>query len=71
MEEKRIPDGINYNAMHALSAEARGVLDKIRPQTLGQASRLVGVSPADISVLMVFLRAPVRGTGDGAKRGEP
>ena len=65
MEEKRIPEDIDYSAMQALSAEGREVLGKIRPQTLGQASRLAGVRSADISVLMVLLRT----SGAGAHRG--
>jgi tRNA uridine 5-carboxymethylaminomethyl modification enzyme len=56
LEKKRIPAGIEYTALRALSAEAREVLDKIRPATLGQASRLAGVRRSDVSVLMVAMR---------------
>ena len=47
--------GIEYPRLTSLSIEARQKLDKVRPTTLGQASRISGVSPADLSVLMVYL----------------
>jgi tRNA uridine 5-carboxymethylaminomethyl modification enzyme len=52
-----IPDTFNYETAAALSHEARSQLSKIKPRTLGQASRLSGVTPADIQVLMVALRS--------------
>ena len=55
MENFRIPQAFDYEQAKALSAEAREKLQQIRPQTLGQASRISGVSPADISILMIFL----------------
>ena len=55
MEEKKIPDEIDYEAVPSLRIEARQKLKKIRPENLGQASRISGVSPADISVLLVYL----------------
>ena len=55
LEEKAIPPDIDYHSITALRLEARQKLDKIRPLNLGQASRISGVSPADISVLIVFL----------------
>ena len=55
MEEKKLPEGINYLSMGNLRIEARQKLDKIRPMTLGQASRISGVSPADIAVLITYL----------------
>lgn len=55
MDSKKIPEGFNYNSIAALSAESREKLNKIQPRTLGQASRISGVSPADISVLLVYL----------------
>ena len=53
LEEIAIPDGFDYAAMQSLTIEARQNLMKIRPQTIGQASRIPGVSPADINVLLV------------------
>lgn len=55
-ETKRIPDSMNYDAITSLSKEAREKLKKIRPQSLGQASRIAGVSAADISILTIYLR---------------
>jgi len=55
MEEIVMKDDFDYHALNSLSMEARIKLDSIRPKTLGQASRISGVSPADISVLMVYL----------------
>ena len=55
VEEKAIPDGIDYLSINGLRLEARQKLDKIRPKNLGQAGRISGVSPADIAVLMVYL----------------
>ena len=56
MEDKRIPGWIDYQVLRNLRPEARQKLSQIRPTTLGQASRISGVSPADISVLMVTLK---------------
>lgn len=55
MEDRFIPPDIDYLNMHGLRLEARQKLDKIRPLNLGQAARISGVSPADITVLMVRL----------------
>jgi tRNA uridine 5-carboxymethylaminomethyl modification enzyme len=55
LEDFKIKDGIDYHLIPSLSMEARQKLSKIKPATLGQASRISGVSPSDISVLMVFL----------------
>lgn len=55
MDLKKIPDAFDYNSIAALSAESREKLNKVQPKTLGQASRISGVSPADISVLLVYL----------------
>ncbi|MCM3785290.1 tRNA uridine-5-carboxymethylaminomethyl(34) synthesis enzyme MnmG [Neobacillus mesonae] len=55
MEKKKIPDSINYNEIHGLAMEARQKLEKIRPISIGQASRISGVTPADISILLVYL----------------
>lgn len=55
LENKCLPDGIDYRAIKELSSEAAEKLDKVRPANIGQASRISGVSPADISVLMIAL----------------
>ena len=55
LENYRIPSTIKYDTVNALSSEAREKLNKIRPETLGQAARISGVSPADISVIMIYL----------------
>ena len=56
LEEKLLPKDINYLEIEGLRLEARQKLDKIRPLSLGQAERISGVSPADIAVLMVYLK---------------
>ena len=56
LEEKKLPDDIDYSQIHGLRLEARDKLNQVRPFNLGQASRISGVSPADISVLMVYLK---------------
>lgn len=55
LEGKKLTEEIDYSAIHGLSQEARQKLDKMKPQSVGQASRISGVSPADISVLLVYL----------------
>lgn len=55
MENKPLPRGIDYNEIKGISSEARQKLGKFRPASVGQASRISGVSPADISVLLVYL----------------
>ena len=55
MENKKIPEGIEYSKIAGLRIEARQKLEEIRPLSIGQASRISGVSPADISVLLVYL----------------
>jgi tRNA uridine 5-carboxymethylaminomethyl modification enzyme len=55
LEDFKIKDGVDYHLIPSLSMEARQKLSKVKPATLGQAARISGVSPADISVLMVFL----------------
>ena len=55
MEKKKIPDDIDYTIIHGLATEARQKLDKIRPLSIGQASRISGVTPADLSILLVHL----------------
>ena len=56
LEDKLLPEDIDYSAIKALRIEARQKLDKVRPLNLGQASRISGVSPADIAVLIVYLQ---------------
>ncbi len=56
LEEKSLPDDIDYLSIKGLRIEAQQKLDKIRPKNLGQAGRISGVSPADIAVLMVYLK---------------
>ncbi len=55
LEKKRIPDDINYDDVYSLRLEAKQKLEAVRPVSIGQASRISGVSPADISVLLVYL----------------
>ena len=55
MEAKRIPERIDYEAINGLATEARQKLKKIQPETIAQASRISGVNPADISILMVYI----------------
>ncbi len=54
MEEKLIPEDFDYDKVYGLRIEARQKLEKIRPKSLGQASRISGVSPADMSVLIIY-----------------
>jgi tRNA uridine 5-carboxymethylaminomethyl modification enzyme len=56
MEDKQIPAWLDYHAVPSLRHEARQKLGQIRPRTLGQASRISGVSPADLSILMVWMK---------------
>ena len=56
LEEKEIPEDIDYEKVPNLASEARQKLIEIKPTTIGQASRISGVNPADISILMVYLR---------------
>ena len=54
LEGIKIPVGFDFEALHSLSIEARQKLTRIRPLTIAQASRIPGVSPADINVLLVY-----------------
>lgn len=62
LENKKIPADLDFKSLTALSAEARVKLDRLRPVSIGQASRIAGVSPADISVLLVYLESYRRKT---------
>lgn len=55
-ESKQIPDDIDYSKIKNLASEARQKLEMIRPSSIGQAARISGVNPADISILMIYLR---------------
>jgi cytidylate kinase len=55
LEKKIIPEDIDYNDVKGIRLEARQKLEKLRPNSIGQASRISGVSPADINVLLIYL----------------
>ena len=55
MEDKKIPDNIDYDAINSLANEARQKLKEVRPLSVAQASRISGVNPADVSILLVYL----------------
>ncbi|WP_373768292.1 tRNA uridine-5-carboxymethylaminomethyl(34) synthesis enzyme MnmG [Jeotgalibaca porci] len=57
LEEKRIPENIDYDSINGIANEAKEKLKKIQPETIAQASRISGVNPADISVLMVHVQS--------------
>ena len=65
MEEKLIPESVDYERIRALSREAGEKLSRIRPATLGQASRVPGVTPADVAVLAVHVQGLSAGVGRG------
>ena len=68
LEDKQIPPEFDYEDVPSLRTEARQKLMKIRPATLGQASRISGVSPADISILMVWLKRGSAGARAGKQK---
>src|SRR5699024_3761938 len=55
LEHKKIPEDIDYDAIHSLSSESRERLKSVRPLSVGQASRTAGVNPADVSILAVYI----------------
>lgn len=67
LEGKILPENIDYNAIDGLRLEAREKLTKVRPENIGQASRISGVSPADISVLVIYLASLRNKNNGGAK----
>ena len=64
MENKKMPEDICYDDINGLRIEARQKLEKLRPENLGQASRISGVSPADIAVLVIYLEQYKRRKGE-------
>ena len=60
LEDKMIPAGFDFAGIGELRKEARGALEKFRPQTLGQASRLEGITPSDLTVILIHLRGKTR-----------
>lgn len=67
LEGKILPENIDYNTIDGLRLEAREKLTKVRPENIGQASRISGVSPADISVLVIYLASLRNKNNGGAK----
>jgi tRNA uridine 5-carboxymethylaminomethyl modification enzyme len=61
LEDKKLPPNIDYSKLSGLCIEARQKLNRIQPVSIGQASRIAGVSPADVSVLLIHLEAHMRG----------
>ena len=57
LEDEKIPSNIDFSEIKGLRLEARQKLNQIKPLSVGQASRISGVSPADISVLLIYLKA--------------
>jgi tRNA uridine 5-carboxymethylaminomethyl modification enzyme len=72
LEDKSIPDTFDFSSVPSLRLEARQKFTAIRPTTIGHAARISGVSPADISILMVWLKrsAGANGFSDSAKQSE-
>lgn len=68
LEAKIIPDGIDYSKISGIALEARDKLNKIKPRSVGQAARISGVNPADISILLIYLEQLQRG---GTTKHEP
>jgi tRNA uridine 5-carboxymethylaminomethyl modification enzyme len=70
MEHQLLPILLDYGTVRGISSEAREKLERIRPRSLGQASRIAGVTPSDITNLLFHLRKMGGSTGNGAPRGE-
>ena len=56
LENKKIPEDIDYDKIHNLASEAKQKLKEVRPTSIGQAIRISGVNPADISIIMIYLK---------------
>ena len=56
LEKKQIPENIDYSKVRNIATEARQKLESVRPLTIGQASRISGVNPSDITMLLVYLK---------------
>ena len=56
LENKKIPEDINYDDIHNIASEAKQKLKEVKPTSIGQALRISGVNPADISILMIYLK---------------
>jgi tRNA uridine 5-carboxymethylaminomethyl modification enzyme len=69
-ENTRLPEGIDYSTVRGLSFEARQKLNQFRPETIGQASRISGITPATISLLMVHLKKGLGRRGSTAEKGD-
>ena len=67
MEQRRIPEELNYAGVSGLRLEAREKLERVRPVSIGQASRISGVNPADIAVLLIYLQQLRRSPEDGER----
>ena len=61
MEKKLLPENLDYNTIKGIRLEARQKLNKYKPYSIGQASRISGISPADISVLLIYLEQNKKG----------
>ena len=61
MENKRLSEDIDYSKINGLRLEARQKLNMVKPLSIGQASRISGVSPSDISVLLIYIETIKRG----------
>ena len=55
-EKKKIPNDIDYNKVRNIATEARQKLNEVRPLTIGQATRISGINPSDITMLLVYLK---------------
>jgi tRNA uridine 5-carboxymethylaminomethyl modification enzyme len=69
LEDKQIPTEFDYSKVPSLRPEARQKLSTIRPATIGQASRISGVSPADVSIVLVWLKRTAQASEPAAETG--